>query len=207
MTRSEQFATGSQSGITAHAPGLPVRTITTSPGFNADLSRRWWKAGVMYFKSSWFIRRGSIFSERRNGIPSSTYSEAIGPTCPTVSSSAMLSSGSSRQPLLAIPKLLQVGGNGSIQPCAFGGLLAQDRGQPLHLLFERLAVVLNSLSSYIAARCEHVAVLADFLQLGGLAETRHVGVLARSLVPAPGVVGSRNLRHILVREFAVYTVY
>jgi hypothetical protein len=36
ITKSEQFASINQSGMTEHVPGLPVRTIATSPGLNLD---------------------------------------------------------------------------------------------------------------------------------------------------------------------------
>ena len=97
MTRSEQLATGKVRGITAHAPGFPVRTITTSPGDNADFRNREWKVGLMCFKSASSIRNGSTSWDLRKGMPSEMYSEAIGPTWPTVISRAKTSKVTSRQ--------------------------------------------------------------------------------------------------------------
>src|SRR3990172_4160069 len=108
--------------------------------------------------------------------------------------------------LAAIPKLLQVGRYSGIQLRGPGLLLAQRRGEPLHLLLERLAVVLGSLGANIAAGREHVAVLADVLQFGALAEAGHVGVLARILVAAPGVVGAGDLRDVGIKQLAVHAV-
>src|SRR5215831_10618739 len=75
-----------------------------------------------------------------------------------------------------IPKLLQVGGDGGVKPGGLGLLLAQYRGEPLHFLLERLAVVLLRLGTDIAARREHVAVLADLLQRRALAKTGHIAI-------------------------------
>jgi hypothetical protein len=63
--------------------------------------------------------------------------------------------------LPAIPKLLQVGGYGGVKLGGLGLLLAQYRGEPLHFLLEWLTVVLLRLGADVAARREHVAVLAD----------------------------------------------
>jgi hypothetical protein len=54
--------------------------------------------------------------------------------------------------LPAIPKLLQVGGDGGIELRSLGLLLAQRRGEPLHLLLERLAVVLLRLGADVSGR-------------------------------------------------------
>jgi hypothetical protein len=50
----------------------------------------------------------------------------------------------------------------------FGGIhrAAQRRGEALHLLLERLAVVRLRLGADIAARRQHVAVLADLDHAG-----------------------------------------
>src|ERR1700687_525979 len=90
----------------------------------------------------------------------------------------------------AIPKLLQVGGDGGIELRGLGLLLAQCRGEPLHLLLERLSVIFRGLRTNVAPGCEHVAVLADLRERGALAEAGDVGVLARLLLAAPGVVGA-----------------
>src|SRR5487761_2224968 len=59
----------------------------------------------------------------------------------------------------AIPKLLQVGSDGSVQLRAHRPLLAQRRRKALHLLLEWLAVVLGGLRAYVTPGREHVAVL------------------------------------------------
>ena len=59
-----------------------------------------------------------------------------------------------KETLPAIPKLLQVGGDDSVKPGGLGLLLAQRRGEPLHFLLERLAVVLLRLGADVAARRE-----------------------------------------------------
>jgi hypothetical protein len=45
----------------AHEPGFPVRTITTSPGDNADFRSRRWNSSEMCFRSVSLIRSGSTF--------------------------------------------------------------------------------------------------------------------------------------------------
>src|SRR5947209_4727215 len=102
--------------------------------------------------------------------------------------------------LPAIPKPLKIGGNGSIELRGLGLLLAQRRGEPLHLLFERFAVVLLGLGADVAAGREYVAVFAQVLQGGALAEAGHVGVLARFLLAAPGVVGAGDASDVLVTQ-------
>src|SRR5438034_11824316 len=88
----------------------------------------------------------------------------------------------------AIPELLQVCLDGGIKSMCLGHLLAQRGGEPLHLSPERLAVVLGRLGADVAPGREHVAMLADFLQRRALAEAKHVGVCARVLLAAPGVI-------------------
>ena len=48
----------------------------------------------------------------------------------------------------------------------FGLLLAKLGDQPLHLVIERLAVILLRLHADVAARCTHVAVPANLVQRG-----------------------------------------
>ena len=86
-----------------------------------------------------------------------------------------------------IPKLLQIGGDGGVELCGLGLLLAQRRGEPLHLLLERLAVVLLRLCADVAAGREHVAVLADVVERGGFAEAGDVCVFTPiSIFPRRG---------------------
>src|SRR5918996_3445868 len=84
--------------------------------------------------------------------------------------------------VLAIPKFLQVGGDGGIELRRLGLLLAQRGGEPLHLLLERLAVVFLGLGADVAAGREDVAVLAHLLERSAFAEAWHVGVLTRLLL-------------------------
>ena len=50
-------------------------------------------------------------------------------------------------------------------------------------------------------------VFAYFVNLGGFAESRHVGVFCRALVAAPSVICPGDLLHIRVGEFAVDAVH
>ena len=86
----------------------------------------------------------------------------------------------------------QVPANGFIQCFGLRHLRLEGGREPLHLLLEGLAVVLLCLGADVAARGEHMAMLAYLLQRGALAEPRHVPV---SLTPAlssrgEGVTGS-----------------
>ena len=76
--------------------------------------------------------------------------------------------------LPAIPKLLQVGGDGGVQLRGLGLLLAQRRSQALHFFREWLAVVLGGFGADVAAGGEDVAVFADVVQRCGLTETGDV---------------------------------
>ena len=76
----------------------------------------------------------------------------------------------------AVSQCFQIGFNGGIEPGGFGLLLAQRRGEALHLLLERLTVILGGLRADVAAGREHVAVFTDFFELRGFAETGDVFV-------------------------------
>src|SRR5438105_3986800 len=117
-------------------------------------------------------------------------------------SSATSSSTTSFQ-LLAIPKALQVGGDGRVQTLRFGLLRTQCGGEPLHLLLERLAVVLLCLCAYVASGCQDVALRHDLLGRGGLTESGDVVVRAGILLTPPGVVGRRNLCDLFVSEITM----
>src|SRR5438552_3301497 len=67
----------------------------------------------------------------------------------------------------AIPQFHEVGGDRGVQLCGFLLLRAQRRSEPLHLLVERLAVVLNVLRADVASRREDVAVFADVVEPRG----------------------------------------
>src|SRR5947209_1604378 len=82
---------------------------------------------------------------------------------------------------LAKPKLLQVGGNRSIQFRGLGLLLAQYHGKALHLFLERLAVVLLRLRADKPTGREHVAMRAHLVERRALAEAGHIRVVARIL--------------------------
>lgn len=76
--------------------------------------------------------------------------------------------------------------------------MAERRREPSHLLLKRLAIVLDNFSSHVTSGRKHMAVLADFLQRRGIAESRHVSVLSGSFVTAPGVVRTRDLGNVCV---------
>src|SRR5690606_13516811 len=107
----------------------------------------------------------------------------------------------------AIPKLPQVCGDGSIELRGLGLLLAQRCNEALHLLLERLAVVLLCLGADITSGRQHVAVLADLLQRRALAEAGDVFVFARLLLAPPGVVGVGDADNVLVGQLAVGAVH
>src|SRR2546427_13140025 len=82
-----------------------------------------------------------------------------------------------RQSSHAIPKFLQVGGDGGVQLRCLGLLLAQRGGEPLHFFLERLAVVLLRFGADVPAWRKHVAVLADIIEGCRFAEAGNVRVL------------------------------
>src|SRR6266481_8550427 len=104
---------------------------------------------------------------------------------------------------LAIPKLPQVSGNGGIQLRGLGLLFTQRRGEPLHLFLERLSVVLQRLGADVAAGREYVAVLAHVFQRRALGEAWPVGVFARSLLAAPGVISVRDSGDVFIGQLAM----
>src|SRR2546426_10742554 len=69
-----------------------------------------------------------------------------------------------RQSSHAIPKFLQVGGDGGVQLRCLGLLLAQRGGEPLHFFLERLAVVLLRFGADRPAWRKHAAVLAAIIE-------------------------------------------
>ena len=75
-----------------------------------------------------------------------------------------------------------------VQPPRLGLLLAPLLGETGHLLLEGLAVVLLRRCADVAAGGEDMAVLADFLNGGALAEAGDVGVgvLAGPITPPLG---------------------
>src|SRR5690606_13512828 len=93
----------------------------------------------------------------------------------------------------AIPKLLQVGFDRRIQPRRFLLLFTPLGTESLHLFFKWLAIIFLFRRAHIAAGGEHMAVLADLVQRGRLAEAGHVGVFARVLLASPSMVGSGDL--------------
>src|SRR5437588_12787294 len=101
----------------------------------------------------------------------------------------------------AISKILQVSPDELVELGRLLRLLAQLGGQAGHLLLERLAVVLDLGGADVAAGREDVAVLANIVERGALAEAGHIGVLrsltlpARLLVAAPRMVGGGDLRN------------
>src|SRR5690606_20222543 len=90
-----------------------------------------------------------------------------------------------------------------IQPRRLRLLLLERRHEALHLLLERLVVVLPNLGADVAPGREDVAVLPDLLDRRALAEAGDVGVLAGLLLSAPGVVGPGDALDLLVGQLAV----
>ena len=107
----------------------------------------------------------------------------------------------------AIPKLLQVGGNRGVQLRGLGLLLAQRRDEPLHLLLERLAIVLLRLGTDIPAGRQHVAVLAHVFQPSRSCRSRGCPRTRRFLFTSPGVVGVGDAGDVLVVQLAVRAVH
>lgn len=74
-------------------------------------------------------------------------------------------------------------------------LLAQRRGEALHLLFERFAIVFGGFGADIAAGGEDMAMLADVVELRGFAKAGDV-LIGRSLtsdLSPKGRGGSKSL--------------
>src|SRR5262245_40577614 len=82
----------------------------------------------------------------------------------------------------ATPKLLHADRNGHVEFCSLLLLFTQRHHEPLHLLLEGLAVALLRLGAHVAARREHVAVLAHLLHRRAHAEAGHIGVRASILL-------------------------
>src|SRR5262245_8375158 len=114
--------------------------------------------------------------------------------------------GSSGQ-LAAIPQFPQVCGDRGIELRALGLLLAQHGGESLHLLVERLAVVLLRFGADIATGGQNVAVLAHLFQCPALAEAGNIRVFPRVLLASPGVVGLRDLDDIISGQLTVRAVH
>src|SRR5882762_5493428 len=145
------------------------------------------------------------------GVPDSTknfelIADPKGPVANAFGAGDFSSSIVSSSHSLTIPKLLQVGGNGCVELHCFDGLVTQGRGESLHLVFKRFSIVLDLLGTHISARREHVAVLAYVVQLRCLAEAGHFDVRSSSLVTAPRVIGSCDMRHVVVAQFTMYSI-
>src|SRR5438128_146099 len=107
---------------------------------------------------------------------------------------------------LAIPKLPQVNCDQSIQLRYFSLLLPKGRSESSHPLFERFIVLLGHCCADVTAGREHMAMIADIVERGRLAEAGHVRVLARVLVAAPGMIGAGDLCDVLVAQFAMHAI-
>src|SRR5690606_37571631 len=99
-----------------------------------------------------------------------------------------------------IPQRLQIRRDRRIQPRPLRLLLPERRHEALHLLVERLVVVLPDLCTDVAPRDQDVAVLPDLLDRRALAEAGDVGVLASFLLSAPGVIGPGDAVDLLVGQ-------
>src|SRR3990172_1028547 len=116
--------------------------------------------------------------------------------------------------LAAIPKLLQVGGNGGVELRGCRLLLAQRRRKALHLFLERFPVIFLRLCTHVAPGREHVAVPADFVEGSGFAEASYVAVFTPiSVFPrrggrvyrgaAPRVISACDASYLVVSQLAM----
>ena len=110
-------------------------------------------------------------------------------------------------PTLAEPQAPQVRLDRLVELRGLGLLLAPLSAEAGHLLREGLAVVRLRLGADVASGGEHVAVLAHLIERRALAETGDVGVLRRTLLPTPGVVGGGDAGDVVVAQFAVGAVH
>jgi hypothetical protein len=86
-------------------------------------------------------------------------------------------------------------------------LRLQLRRQPLHLFLERFPVVLHLRRADVASGREDVVVGADVVEGGGFAEAGNIFIfLLAILIPAPGVVGARDLGDVVFGQFTVDAV-
>src|SRR3990172_2845724 len=121
-------------------------------------------------------------------------SEMFTSTLPPVSSALFVPGAEIRR----ISQLLPILPDCRLQPRRLLELCVQCGGEPLHLLLERLVIRLGGLRAYVAAGGEDVAMRADFIQRGALAESGHVRILLPAVpVPAPGVIRIRDLSNVL----------
>src|SRR5690606_12294465 len=102
--------------------------------------------------------------------------------------------------------LPQVGGDRSVQPRSLCLLLPQRSNEPLHLLVERLVILLGRLSTDVPARSEHMPVLANLVQPSALAEPRQVRILPSARLTPPSVIRVRDPRDVFVRQLATRAV-
>ena len=87
---------------------------------------------------------------------------------------------------------------------AFGEAVADLLCQPCYLLVDGLTVVLYGRAANVAARCKHVLMLADRVEVNCGAEAGNVLIRPEGAVLAPpSVVGGADPRNVLGREFAV----
>src|SRR5690606_17727257 len=106
----------------------------------------------------------------------------------------------------AIPEFSKIGGNLNIKPRSLSLLLPQLGHEPLHLLVERLVILLGRLSTDVPARSEHMPVLANLVQPSALAEPRHVHILPSASLTPPSVIRVRDPRDVLVGQLAARAV-
>jgi len=94
----------------------------------------------------------------------------------------------------------------NIEPGGLALLRAQVCDQPGHLVGEGLVVLFRRLGPDIAAGSQHMAVLADVVQRGSLAEARHICINTRFRFTAPRMISASDLIDIGVGEFFPCTV-
>ena len=99
---------------------------------------------------------------------------------------------------LSKPQLLQVLRDGRVKPLRLGLLLPPLHGETAHLVLEGFAIVRLRLRAHVAAGGQDMAVPADFLQRGALAEAGNVGIVASAIAALPGMVGIGDAGDVLV---------
>src|ERR1035437_1282154 len=128
----------------------------------------------MNFKSSLVMRKGLMFSERKNGTPVLRYSSVIGPTYPTVISSATSSKRTSGQSSSAdILELLQRFPQSCGEFIRLGKILTKFLGELRKPFLERLVVAAIVVRANVTARGECVVELANLVESGHGTEAGH----------------------------------
>ena len=113
----------------------------------------------------------------------------------------------------AITQPLQIGPDRGFQPRRFRELLVGLVGEPLHLVLERLVVVLDLFRADVAARRQHITVLGNLrlrrrsAEAGNVLVTADLGLrVAGFQIAAPGVIRVGQSLDFLVGQFPMHAV-